>query len=454
MNTDSLSLHELIDTLPCGIVRCTNDNDFTLTYVNEGFLWLVGYSRAELRMRFNNSLLALIYPDDHERYISEVSRQIKRSVTKEIDYRLVAKDGSTVWVMEKGEPNKYCEKPNEFFCIIVDISDQKRRLLSLIEHAERDALTGLYNRLTSQALIEEYVNADEEETIGAVLMLDIDDFEAVNEKVGHLMADTVLSDLAGILRNSFRASDIVGRTGGDEMVVLMKDIPNEHFASNKAESLLERIKELAIGRSIGYDLSCSIGIAIYPHDGRDFATLYHNADAALYKAKSTGKSRAVTFASIDDPDAMGSAASKTGIESNKMVKSGPRGPLFEYAFNLMYEAKNFDESLSLLFTVIGQQFSISRIYILEKSPDGEFFTNTYEWCSAGIASRKELLSNIPTVKISGHIDTLRKNGGFFYCHEMSKADPGLSDALGNRDVLTTLNFLLKDADMEWGSYRL
>jgi diguanylate cyclase (GGDEF)-like protein len=120
-------------------------------------------------------------------------------------------------------------------------------------------------------------------------MLDIDDFRRVNSMHGHLYADTALSDLASALKSIFRADDIVGRVGGDEMLVFLKNVPDALFSERLANEALDILRDRLDQNA--HSISCSIGGAVFPRDGTDFETLYCNADKALYRAKQAGKDR-------------------------------------------------------------------------------------------------------------------------------------------------------------------
>lgn len=122
-----------------------------------------------------------------------------------------------------------------------------------------------------------------------------DNFKTINDTQGHLFGDTVLTEMTAGVKRLFRSDDLIGRIGGDEFVVFLKNIPSSDFAQRKAEQVLHLFDTaFAFGKN-NFQISCSIGIAMAPAFGTDFTTLYHNADIALYSAKKQGKNRAVLF---------------------------------------------------------------------------------------------------------------------------------------------------------------
>jgi diguanylate cyclase (GGDEF)-like protein len=129
----------------------------------------------------------------------------------------------------------------------------------------------------------------------ALMFLDLDGFKPVNDTFGHTVGDLLLQEAAHRMRECVRASDTVGRTGGDEFVVLLHRIEDEADALTVAEKIRQalcRPFELA-GQHL--EISCSIGIAIYPEHGTDEKELSHSADSAMYCAKQEGRNRVRLF---------------------------------------------------------------------------------------------------------------------------------------------------------------
>lgn len=117
-------------------------------------------------------------------------------------------------------------------------------------------------------------------------MMDLDHFKGINDTYGHQFGDTVLLEFSQVLRRIFHPSDIMGRVGGGEFLVFMKDIPSQAIAEEKAAVLCETFRSQVLFESHpGFQLECSAGLALYPTHGTDFHSLYEKADKALYRAK-------------------------------------------------------------------------------------------------------------------------------------------------------------------------
>ena len=166
----------------------------------------------------------------------------------------------------------------------VNNKHQKR----LLEFARIDALTGIKNKETLQSEISTYLKNNSSQKLGALFMIDVDCFKIVNDLNGHVIGDEVLKNFGSILKESFKVDDIVGRAGGDEFIVFVKDIQEQSDAENKAQEICQKIRSIEIENFKG-TISCSIGIAFYPEHGTTFTNLYNLADQALYQTKNHGR---------------------------------------------------------------------------------------------------------------------------------------------------------------------
>lgn len=180
--------------------------------------------------------------------------------------------------------------------IIADITqrlDAENRIRHLAHH---DTLTSLPNRsLLNRHLTDAIASAEARHRRVAVLVTDLDHFKYVNDTLGHAAGDQLLLAVAQRLRDSVRDVDLVARAGGDEFVIVLSDLDDEHPPKEAAERLLASVAqpfELA-GRQ--FTITLSIGIAVYPHDGADGDTLIKNADAAMYLAKERGRNQIRSF---------------------------------------------------------------------------------------------------------------------------------------------------------------
>ncbi len=167
---------------------------------------------------------------------------------------------------------------------IENVDKETRILHKLKDDVQRDSFTSLYNKKATEELVQRELNLTSEER-GAFCIIDIDNFKQVNSVFGHAMGDMVIKNLADGLAQTFRSDDIVGRIGGDEFIVYLKDMVNLRPLLSKIDSIQDFFRQTFEDGDTKLAISCSIGIALFPKDGTNYAELYRNADKALYRSK-------------------------------------------------------------------------------------------------------------------------------------------------------------------------
>ena len=194
-------------------------------------------------------------------------------------------DNEWIWVCARYSLTEDKSSGKHYLYISIrNINDRKKEELLLKENAERDALTGLYNRAYFNKHMEELLAGDI--SCGCVYMIDADHLKQVNDTLGHAEGDRMLINVASILKKEFRSEDIVARLGGDEFVVFAPGLQNVREIRNRAEKINQsgrREYRTADGKAIYTSLS--IGISFYPLHGETIDELMSNADEALYTVK-------------------------------------------------------------------------------------------------------------------------------------------------------------------------
>lgn len=179
---------------------------------------------------------------------------------------------------------------NTVIFVVTDIDDRKRQEIALKEQAERDGLTGLYNAVTTRSKINELLSQkDSLNETHVFVLLDLDNYKQINDTFGHSYGDQVLVDIATTLNTRFRSSDIVGRLGGDEFIILLRSVRSYGYAEHMIEELCKAIHKTYTDGDLSVTISASIGIAIAPTDGSTFEQLYKKSDIAQYHVKRQGK---------------------------------------------------------------------------------------------------------------------------------------------------------------------
>ena len=173
--------------------------------------------------------------------------------------------------------------------VIFLISSSTHSQRHLVRYAQTDPLTGLFNKQRTQEAIDLWLKNDSCTGIQAMLFMDIDNFKDINDHHGHSVGDDALRYVGQALRQEFRSSDIIGRIGGDEFVVFMRNIPVKHVVRLHVESLRTRLRNADIPGLDKGMLHCSVGIAYAPEHGATHHELILNADKALYQTKERGR---------------------------------------------------------------------------------------------------------------------------------------------------------------------
>ena len=220
---------------------------------------------------------------------------------------------------------------NQFLCRLADSQSELRQL------ATRDSLTGLPNRtLICEYLQTAIASAERDSDLVGVIFLDLDRFKNINDSLGHSIGDKLLEQVAKKLFDCLRKEDAVGRLGGDEFLVVIK--------TPKMEEIINLAKRIANNLSTankidGFELrtTASLGIAIYPDDGKDVGTLMQRADLAMYKAKADENSPWQLFS-----ESMGAA-----VEKRLSIENSLAGVLDRNEFQLYFQPKFYSNDLSI-----------------------------------------------------------------------------------------------------------
>lgn len=242
-------------------------------------------------------VMARVHEDFRNNVIDALSRERIHQMFGEIthsctvDFMATSDDDELIWMECKINLRKDPSNGHVLvYCILRDINDKKTNEAILRKRAERDALTGLYNRTAGSELIDNYLKNDSfiDTSLHAFIIIDLDNFKDVNDRLGHLTGDQALKDASHIFTQQFRKEDILCRLGGDEFVVFMKDVTLD-MVTKKLETVLEALR-LSYGRgNVQVNISGSAGFVLAPKNGRFFKELYPRADSALYIAKDAGK---------------------------------------------------------------------------------------------------------------------------------------------------------------------
>ncbi|MCZ4306742.1 PAS-domain containing protein [Zoogloeaceae bacterium G21618-S1] len=288
LRTRNAIFRTLVDNIPGGVSLF--DGDMHLVAANDHFKRLLGFPDAllartpvtlESLFRFNAER-GEYGPCDVEAKVKEL--MVRAARLEPHVFERARPDGTVLEIRGLPLPG------NGFVTIYTDVTEHKRAMEAVERLAHQDALTGLDNRYTLESRLDQSIaDARRNGSKLALLFVDMDNFKAINDSLGHALGDDFLVTIADRLRMNARESDIVARPGGDEFVLAITNIHAVSAAVRVVTELFETLAEPLMLEHQQVTPSASVGIAVFPDDGEDRVTLMKHADIAMYSAKNAGR---------------------------------------------------------------------------------------------------------------------------------------------------------------------
>lgn len=310
-----------------------------------------------------------LYLPDQQKFLEAMRAAAREELSGSVDTRFnVGAEGKaprymwfrTYYKSVVGEDGKITRIVGRCF----DIDTDK----TLQDEVRRDPLTRLLNKIEVKREISAFLDENPEGT-HVMLLIDIDNFKGVNDNFGHTFGDTVITDVARLIQSQFRSNDVVGRIGGDEFLVFMKNTVLDK-ALDKVRNLCEILSKEYVGGDLRYRITVSIGVAASSDGKGSFQQLFEQADSAMYSAKKKGKNG---FEVADGTVTEQITHEARKIEPHEMI--GPEDQKFiAYAVSLMAHAKNLDGSLNMLLERIAHRYQLELVAILEWKQEAGVFT--------------------------------------------------------------------------------
>jgi diguanylate cyclase (GGDEF)-like protein/PAS domain S-box-containing protein len=264
------------------------DAEWRYTYLSERAELVLGFPRAELLGRKPRDFMPLGEPRAVDDWFA--NRCAEGRPFRDLLHRSITKSGGVIWQSVSGVPVKDAAgRLVGWRGTGADVTARKHAEARIEHLATRDGLTGLPNStLLADRASQSILTAARSRSQFALLCIDLDRFKLVNDSLGHRAGDALLRAVAERLGNTLQGEDTLARLGGDDFV-LLQPIKSVEDAAALAQRLLGVLARPFTIDGKQLSVAASIGISIYPNDGRDFLELLKNADAALYHAKESGK---------------------------------------------------------------------------------------------------------------------------------------------------------------------
>ncbi|MFP4334728.1 MAG: EAL domain-containing protein, partial [Wenzhouxiangella sp.] len=295
--------------------------DGSFHYTTPSVRELTGYDAGEFTA--DPGLLdRIIHPDDRRRWQDHLAEHVPENdddACLDLELRLIRKDGAEIWIQHacrpvRGESGEYLGRRVSVRNITAR-KDAEQRAYHLAFH---DALTDLPNRrMLIDRLERALARSRRSHEFGTVIMLDLDHFKKINDTRGHSLGDRVLVEVARRLTSVLREKDTVARLGGDEFIVVVEDLGTDSTtAAAHAERVAIQLRD-ALARKIvldddptAYDVSASLGLALFGQNGDSVESLLRQADVAMYQAKDSGRDRLRFF----NPEMQALVERRTALE--------------------------------------------------------------------------------------------------------------------------------------------
>jgi diguanylate cyclase (GGDEF)-like protein/PAS domain S-box-containing protein len=259
-------------------------------YISSAFREITGLDPEKLKARAHGWLDA-VHPDDRKQLIA--ARKQAASGGYDQTFRIVRPDGSMRWVRDRAFP-VYDASGSVYRIagVCEDITEKKAAEERMAQLAHFDILTGLPNRaLYLDRMRQAMTLARRHDRATGVMFLDLDRFKLTNDTLGHSAGDQLLTQVGERLATCVREGDTVGRFGGDEFGIILADMRSPEDARLVAQKILDVLESPFLLDGHEVFITASVGISLYPADSDDETELMKNADAAMYRAKESGRNR-------------------------------------------------------------------------------------------------------------------------------------------------------------------
>lgn len=284
------SLLKLFDESDNVLFKWNNDPSLSVAFVSRSISKLLGYSKSDFETN-KIHYISCIYPQDRDKVLQEIDRASlqKETFFAHKPYRVITKNKQIKWILENSviirDDNDVI---THYLGYLSDITEFKNYQETLEKLSQTDQLTQVKNRLfIDQTLQKQHYRFVRNGEKCSIILIDIDHFKDVNDTYGHITGDVILIEFAKILSQNLRKSDVIGRWGGEEFLIILP-----HTEIEKAQQLAQKLKKLI--ESFHFTKikhkTASFGISEF-RDGTSIEQLLENADKALYLSKENGRNQ-------------------------------------------------------------------------------------------------------------------------------------------------------------------
>jgi diguanylate cyclase (GGDEF)-like protein/PAS domain S-box-containing protein len=374
-----------------------NRNTLAFEGVNDAAIAQYGYTREQF--------LAMTLPDIAAPAEANLLPEELRRLQPEDSIEQHRKSDGSLCLVDVATHPLPGERPDLSFSLVQDVTEREELHMRLSHQANHDLLTGLANRALLEAKLRDTLaHSRRYHRKSALLCLDLDRFKAINDTYGHGVGDACLQEVARRLNQRVRSMDVAARIGGEEFSLLLHEVVNQQAAEHVASEVLASLRVPFETNGFTLEMSGSIGIAIFPQDGQDAATLWRNADAAMYRAKRAGGNQFLTMS----PEIISITSEANEMEHD--LRLALKGDGLELHYQPLFDIKGQLHSLEALVrfrhTRKGLILPASFVSIAEESglivPLGGWVLN--EICRQSAAWQAQ---GLPAIRIAMNVSPLQ-----------------------------------------------
>lgn len=271
----------------------TIDPDGNILYASPSHQTVLGMGHHPA----DGQIYELIHPDDREALETEIGQLAgKQKAVSMLEFRLQTGSGKVIFAESKiSSILDEAGQIRKLLLVTRDVTERKKWEQQIYHLAYHDTLTDLPNRRLFMSKLAETIRTLGKQDKLAIFFIDLDRFKYVNDKMGHDAGDYILLEAAQRIKQTLRSTDLIARLGGDEFAVMLPDVNDGEMVQSIAERIQQKLKQPIHVPGEQFNISCSIGISIYPENGKNADDLLKRADTALYTVKENGKNGFALF---------------------------------------------------------------------------------------------------------------------------------------------------------------
>lgn len=379
--------------------------------------------------------------------LKNLKDKLKSGIDKEIvKFRILDKNSKFIWLectlILVPQSNKQLDS---IIGCIKNITTHKTEEEKWKNMAQYDPLTNLYNKAAVHAKIEDIILDSSKKDKHAFFIIDIDYFKNVNDKLGHMFGDELLSGFSNKLSQMIDNNGIVGRFGGDEFIICLKNIDSKQKAKEIAQKILEAFRNFQFRENLKYTISGSIGISLYPEHGNNFKNLFENADKALYFAKTNGRDQYKIF--NEEEFKNNEVLFKDNFDTSYQYRR--HETITGYILNMLSNCLDIEDGINNALSFVGRYFDVSSSYVMEFLPYNKTLTATFEWYNENSEYMIEKQKDVVCENTEDFFNIFDENG-IFYCDSISILPEKLKKYMENKKVCSFLQCIITDCGEKKG----